>query len=94
MIVQAIILFGLSLFDVSFFTCSSHVLVVEVGFDQPLNFVNESVGQYQVCVFLSGQIERNVSVQIISVPANSPGSLNQLKSHTLTVTKIHYTFRF
>ena len=48
-------------------------LVVEVGFDQAMNFINESIGLYEVCVFLSGQIERNVSVQIISVPSSSPG---------------------
>ena len=93
MILQAII-FAMCLFGISSFTCFAHALAVEVGFDQPLNFVNESVGQYEVCVFLSGQIERNIAVQIINVPANSPGSLNQLKSHAPSVTKIHYTFRF
>jgi hypothetical protein len=63
---------------------TSHTLAVEVGFDQQLNFVNESAGSYEVCVFLSGQIERNVSVQIVGVPAISPGILNQLQSHTHT----------
>lgn len=76
---------------------SIHALVVEVGFDQQLNFVNESVGIYEVCVFLSGEIERNVSVQIISIPANSPGILNQLKHHIPLYSycmRFIYTFRF
>ena len=46
---------------------------MEVGFDQTMNFVDESVGSYELCVFLSGQIERDVSVQVISIPTNSPG---------------------
>ncbi len=69
-------------YDSSLFTC--HTLAVGVGFDQQLNFVSESTGSYEVCVFLSGQIERNVSVQIVGVPAISPGILNQLQSHTCT----------
>ena len=55
------------------FTYFAYVTVMEVGFDPAMNFVNESVGSYEVCVFLSGQIERDVSVQVVSSPASSPG---------------------
>ena len=57
----------------SFTYLHNYVTVVEVGFDPALNFVDESIGSYEVCVFLSGQIERDVSVQVVSSPASSPG---------------------
>ena len=47
--------------------------MVEVGFDQITSFVNESVGSYELCVFLRGLLERTVMLEVVSVPANSPG---------------------
>ena len=81
-------------FNVSHVNSSAPALAVEVGFDQQLNFVNESVGSYQVCVFLSGQIERNVSVEIIHNPTNSPGKSKSSINPYSTVTEVHYTYRF
>ena len=49
--------------------------VVAVGFDPVLSFIEESVGDYELCVFLIGQFERTVTVQVASNPRTSLGNI-------------------
>lgn len=56
--------------------CSDLNAVVDIGFENSTYTVNEGTGTTDFCVFLTGRIERDLSLNVATIPAVSLGTTN------------------
>ena len=49
-------------------------VVVDIGFENGVYTVNEAIGSAEFCVVLTGRIERDLSLNVITTPAVSSGN--------------------
>ena len=56
--------------------CSDLNAVVDIGFENRTYTVNEGTGTADFCVFLTGRIERDLSLNVATIPAVSLGITN------------------